>query len=98
MPKAPKSPSRQNPGRAWRVKYEDKNFSSDYGDVGELDEVALDGWLHVERMSKRDWFVCVAGKVFNVHIPTRGPIVVVEEGANRYPDVVEWRGVIEAQR
>lgn len=45
-----------------------------YGDG--LDEIAFGGWLHVERMSKRNWFVSVGEYAFNVRMGKRGGVKV----------------------
>ena len=59
--------SKQNISAMWRAQ----------GDS--FDELALGGWLHAERMGKREWFVRVGAKSWTVCVDKNGNVTSMVE-------------------
>lgn len=79
--------SAYKPGSRW-------SLSAYYGDgrervraenLGTFDEVVVDGWLHVEQMNRREWWVRLGGETFWVTVQPDGSAVVTSERAPAAP-------------
>ena len=55
----------KNPGARWRVRS---------GDDGAFDELAVGGWLHVERIDHRQWFISIGDATATVSVEADGRV------------------------
>ena len=76
---------RRKPGYRWRLlAHNDKSdqpidVRHDRADGVCFDELVVDGWLHIEQMSARQWWMDIAGLTVNVWIKASGvPEVMLE--------------------
>lgn len=71
-----------NPAQPWRLglklEYHPLNLSSE-GIDGDFDELVVGGWLHIEKMNRRAWWVRVGEREFWIEVPETGPAVVTEQ-------------------
>lgn len=76
---------RHDPGIPWRILAQGTSgprvdVRSDAVGTPPFDEVAVGGWLHVERMSARGWFVRLGGADFHVEVGRGATVVYLQEG------------------
>lgn len=70
------------PGNRWRLLAWNQGEKVQFQNIGTFDELVVDGWLHIEQMDKRVWWMQVGDARIVVHIPTKGePIVTIEREA-----------------
>ena len=55
----------RNPGRPWRVQSDDR---------GDFDELCVGAWLHVERLTHRDFHLVIGARRFNVNVKKDGSV------------------------
>jgi hypothetical protein len=63
---------RFRPGKSWRVVAQAGAEFAEMRNVSELDELTVDHWLHVERMSHRVWFLQVGDARIFVSVANDG--------------------------
>jgi hypothetical protein len=57
----------KDPGRRWRVQSDDR---------GGFDEIVVGGWLHVERMDHRAFFLAVGERRWHVYVGRTGKVTM----------------------
>lgn len=70
------------PGKRWRINADIGKKRLEIRDAGDFDEIVIDGLLHVERMSKRGWFVQVGDERMNVWITKKGKVKITDKGTD----------------
>lgn len=73
--------AKTQPGKDWKVSVSEPRtrFSSDeHG--GDIDEITIGDWFHLERMASHVWFLNVGGLTFEITNPTIGknPTIICE--------------------
>ena len=92
-----RKPKPPKPGSRWRLlaHHDDGYVACDVTNAGEFDELCVDGWLHIERMSDRTWWAAVETTGGTVHLwfavgRDGKATVTVSEGAEHLGGVRRW--------
>ena len=64
------------PGRDWLLQYYKPDTSVKIESQGDFDELILDDWLHLERMSERVWWLRVGDARILVEVTEQGETIV----------------------
>jgi len=70
-------------GGKWRLSFQTGGASQQISDAGEVDEVVLGKWLHVENLDRDVWWVRVGDMRMDVRIDEHGNATVSVEGPLR---------------
>jgi hypothetical protein len=73
---------RFRPGKSWRVLAQTSNERAEMRNVSEFDELVVDQWLHVERMTNSEWWLQVGDARICVTVGNDGKAkkVTIERG------------------
>lgn len=79
---------RQAPGSRWRVLAHQDGEAISMKNCGVFDELVVDGWIHIEQMSKNQWWMRVgngddADIHFDIEIDRRGRVTFYCRNANK---------------
>lgn len=76
---AARRPPRRDPASPWRVQDDDGNRY----EGRRFDELAVGGWLHLERMGHRHWYLGIGTRKLSIRVPldpTKEPEVMLYDG------------------
>lgn len=68
--------NKKTSGRNWRIKFETKSGMEEIENLGLLDEVVIDEWLHIEQMEETQWWLRVGNAKIWVTLDPEGNATV----------------------
>ena len=74
-------PTGGTPGQDWHLVARKSQKRLEWGREGTFDELRVDGWLHIEQMDYRNWYMMVGDARIAVRVGKDGRVTVdIERG------------------